>query len=129
MAAEASNMRIQCKKMADEKAERLWLLNPYLRQQPEVIRRLANAKYDAKNDRCYIEIFDHHKAGGQRVFDLQQRQIYDAQKDDLLAFAKIQKGKKVGMVFDPTHRSTMGNDLGWQDANSYIDRMMADPRK
>jgi hypothetical protein len=129
-ATEAFKLRIQCKNMADEKAESLWQPNPYLKPQPEIILRYSNSKYDAKFNRCYIEIFDHHKAAGPHPLDLQIRQIYDAQKDDLLAFAKIENGTKVGMVFDhDNHQTTSDKTLGWDDANGYIDEMMAEIRK
>ena len=50
--------------------------------------------------------------------------------DDLLAFAHITNGKKNGIVFDhQNHQTTTDANLGWDDANAYIDEMMADKRK
>ena len=33
------------------------------------------------------------------------------------------------MVFDREHRKTTDENLGWDDANSYIDDMMLDKRR
>ncbi len=147
-ATEAFNLRIKCKQMADEKADSLeWhplsvedgaifgmsadavaASNRNREAAQEIILLSHSSKYDAKNNRCYVDIFKHWKFGSHKENDMQYRQIYDVQTDDLLAFAQIENGKKVGMVFDHEHRSTMGDDLGWTDANAYIDEMMADKR-
>jgi hypothetical protein len=82
------------------------------------------SNYDANHNRCYIEIVDHRRVGRNYESERQSRQVYDAQTDDLLSFAKIENGKKVGMVFDAEHVTTMGSNLGWDDANSYMDDKM-----
>ena len=56
------------------------------------------------------------------------RSVYDGQIDDLLAFAKIENNKKVGMVFDHSHQTTPDNNLGFDNANGYMDGMMEDRR-
>ena len=83
-----------------------------------------SSKYDAKTNRCYIEIFQHKKIGQRKSIEVQVRQIYDGQTDDLLASASIENGKRNGIVFDPQHHST-----GWDEANDYIDEMMLDNRR
>jgi acyl-CoA hydrolase len=142
-ATEAFNLRIRCKEMAAEKLESLQSrplgiadgaslgmspatvqsLNKYV---PEVVHSHFSSKYDAANNRCYVEVYIHTRT---KQFDVEHRQIYDAQVDDLLAFAKIENGKKVGMVFDHQHQKTSDTNLGWDDANAYIDQMMADKRR
>jgi hypothetical protein len=148
-ATEVFNLRTKCKAMADEKADSMQLppmtiadgaalgwsaatvdaLNKNREATLEVLLSTHSSKYDAKNNRCYVEFFEQKKYGKHKENEVQHRQIYDAQTDDLLAFAKIENGKKVGMVFDHEHRSTMGDDLGWTDANAYIDEMMFDKRR
>ena len=59
---------------------------------------------------------------------MDSRSVYDGQIDDLLAFSKIENGKKVGMVFDHSHQTTLDNNLGFDDANKYMDGMMEDRR-
>jgi hypothetical protein len=94
---------------------------------PEVVDAHYSSKYDPVNNRCYVEVYIHTRT---KRFDSEHRQLYDAQVDDLLAFAQIQNGKKSGMVFDhQNHRTTTDTNLGWDDANAYIDEMMLDKRK
>jgi hypothetical protein len=147
-AAEVFNLRAKCKVIADEKADSLewhpltiadgaalgWSVatveaaNKNREATLEVILSTNSSKYDAKNNRCYVEIFQHIKIGLHKEKEVQYRQIYDGQTDDLLAFAKVENGKKVGMVLDIQHRKTTDENLGWDDANAYIDEMMADKR-
>src|SRR6266567_5225369 len=147
-ATEAFNLRIRCKAMADEKAEALaWhpltaadgatmglspadveAMNRIHDATYEVFQSWHSSHYEAKTNRCYIEIFLHKRYGRQKENDGQVRQIYDAQTDDLLAFAQMDNGKKVGMVFDHGHHTTTGENLGWDDANAYIEEMMLDQR-
>lgn len=54
------------------------------------------------------------------------RGLYDLQTGEGLAFAKIQKSEKVGMVSD--RLSDMRNDLGFSDANEYINKIMQEDR-
>jgi len=54
------------------------------------------------------------------------RSVYDGQIDDLLAFSKIENGKKVGMVFDHSHQTAIDSNLGFDDANRYMDWVMKD---
>lgn len=52
------------------------------------------------------------------------RQVYDGQTDDLLANAQMKNGEKAGTVFDHGHRRTTDNNLGFDDANTYMDEKM-----
>jgi hypothetical protein len=149
-ATEAFDLRIRCKVMADKKANDLsWhplsvadgvaggmsadavaALNKST--MPKVLGSWQTSRYDAKNNRCYIQIYSHTQRAS---FDSEFRQVYDAQTDDLLAFAEIKNGTKNGMVFDkykgppvPHCFSTPGcvPGLGWDAAIAYMDEMMAD---
>jgi hypothetical protein len=86
-------------------------------------------KYDRKSDRCYIEQFRHVRVGPHKDSDIQHRSLIDARTDDLLAVAKIEDGKKEGMVLDPDHKTPTDAVSGWDDANTYIDEMMAEQRR
>jgi hypothetical protein len=83
-----------------------------------------------RTNRCYVELTtqdaDLSRTIGQHYIN---RVLYDGQTKEMLAFARIEKGKKVGMVFDKQHRTTNLDNAGWDDANAYIDTMMADDRK
>jgi hypothetical protein len=50
--------------------------------------------------------------------------LFDGQTRDLLAFIKIEHGSKSGIVFD---RGSLTNP-GWDDANEYIAKMIAEDR-
>jgi hypothetical protein len=69
------------------------------------------------------------KFGRNKENEIEHRQIYDGQTDDLLAFTQIKNGKKVGMVFDREHRNKTSDNLGWDDASASVDEMMLDKRK
>ena len=141
--ATEDSLRVKCKQMADEKAESMTEhpmtyaegasagLNPgdVAEINKQIVQRMVNvtmsnhaSNYDAKTSRCYIEIVKQWRYGRQFEFKAYNRQVYDAQTDDLLSFAKIEKGNKVGLVFDPKHRRTA--DLGFDDANAYMDEKM-----
>lgn len=144
-ATEEFNLRNRCKQMADEKAYAMTEhpltnadgasvgLKPadVAAMNKEMEQRRANvmleshaSNYDAKSNRCYIEIIIHKRLGKNFENEVKHRQVYDAQTDDLLSFTKIENGQKVGMVFDPDHRTTADNNLGFDDANTYMDQKM-----
>jgi len=147
-ATEAFNLRVKCKALADDKAEAMKrhpmsvadgatlglsagavdALNRKNDARSEVLQSWHSSRYDIENNRCYIELFEHRRFGVNKENEAQYRQIYDGQTDDLLAFTRIENGKKVGMVFDPEHDRTTDDNLGWDDANAYIDEMMLDKR-
>jgi hypothetical protein len=141
--ATEESLRVKCKQMADEKAKSMtehpmtYAEGASVGLKPadvaeinnKIVQRMVNvtmsnhaSNYDAKTKRCYIEIVKQWRYGRQFEFEAYARQVYDAQTDDLLSFAKIEKGKKVGLVFDPEHRRTA--DLGFDDASAYMDEKM-----
>ena len=150
-ATEAFNLRIRCKRMADQKADALaWhvmtvddgaslgmsaadvaRLNDQTR--PEVLGSASSSKYDAINNRCYVRIYQHtrRQSVGRKPFELEVDQVYDAQVDELLAHAEIKDGKKSGTIWDQSYKGNRfpGGDAGWEAAITYMDDLMADPRK
>ncbi len=129
-ATEVFNLRLKCKEMADKKAGEQYEIDAALGARgPEIILQWHKSKYDPKFNRCYIEQFRHVKVGMRKEIESQMHSLMDLLTDDMLAFAKIENGKKVGMVFDPGHRPTRDTNLGWDDANAYIDEMMLEQRR
>jgi hypothetical protein len=126
-ATEAFNLRIRCKQMADQKAGENAAINAAARW--EVLQSSGSSKYDATNNRCYIHIYDHiRKPGLEHV----NRSLFDAQVDDLLASANIRNGKKNGNIWDQSfkgERFFKDGDASYEAAVTYMDELMADPRK
>jgi hypothetical protein len=50
------------------------------------------------------------------------------QVDDLVAFNKNEDEKKVGMVFDHSHQSTSNGNLGWDDADTFMNDLIEDKK-
>lgn len=84
--------------------------------------------YNPNINRCYVEL-DIQTADQTKQLDYLNRVLFDGQTKEMLAFARIQKGQKVGMVYDKQYRRTTPDNAGWDDAISYIDAMMADDRR
>jgi hypothetical protein len=127
-ATEEFNLRIRCKEMAEQKLIDMQTSQTVIEMnRVEVRGSWQSSKYDAKNNRCYIRIYI-HRFIGKTSLDQEMHSIYDAQIDELLAFAQIENGKKVGMVFDKDHRTTTSDNFGWDDAITYIEKMIADRR-
>jgi hypothetical protein len=147
-ATEAFNLRIRCKQMADQMADALaWhemsvadgaslgmsaadvaRLNDQTR--PEVLGSWSSSKYEATNNRCYVRIYKHTRRKSQ--FDYEVHQVYDAQVEDLLAHAEMKNGKKFGMIYDESYKGARwlsSGDASWEAAITYMDELMADPRK
>lgn len=112
----AYNFRIQCKESADTKFQQVSNINP-----SEIRGSWHRWKYDARTERCYIEIFTHRSAPGTSN-ETQSRQIFDAGTDRLLASAEVKDGKNIGIVFDDSYQ---GPRFGWDAAVTYITEMMA----
>ena len=148
---EAFNLRIRCKQMADQKADELaWhelsvadgasigmsaadvaRLNDQTR--PEVLGSWSSSKYDAINNRCYVRIYKHtRRQSAGRKSEYEVHQVYDAQVDELLAHAQIQDGKKSGSIWDESYKGQRffkDGDADWEGAVTYMNELMADPRK
>ena len=140
-ATEAFNLRIKCKQMADQKADdQSWhelsveggallgmnaaavaKLNDQNR--PEVIGAWSSSRYDARNNRCYIEVYSHTRSGS---MDKEYRQVFD-EIDNLLAHTQIINGVKSGTVWDENYRGERyGPNSGWDIAIAYMDNIMSD---
>ena len=137
-ATEAFNLRRECKKLSDEKAQESLEVNKMLKW--EVVLAWNTSKYDAVNNRCYGRSYQHIVKPSHHL-DHESDQVYDLQTSDLLASAHNEEGKKHGNIFDPDFKKpwlplctakgcppTFG-DQTWQATEDYMNDLMADPRR
>jgi hypothetical protein len=128
-ATEAFNLRIKCKEMVMEKTQTMTEDFYRLKDKaPELEFFYSSSRYDAKANRCYGDFHWKQKFRTGPLKDREMRSLYDMQTDDLVAFNKNESGKKVGLVFDHSHQSTMGSNLGWDDADAYMNEMIEDKK-
>jgi hypothetical protein len=137
-ATEAFNLRRQCKKMSDEKAQEALDTNTMLKW--EIVTAWNTSKYDPTSNRCYGRSYQHIVKPSYRL-DHESDQVFDLQTDDLLAAAMIENGKKHGNIFDHDYKkpwlpscSAKGcppdfGDQTWQTTEDYMNEFMADPRR
>jgi hypothetical protein len=112
---EASQRRIQCKVMAEQKAEEIRDLDASLgKNAPQIRKARQSSHYDLNNSRCYIELYRHELVRG-RMIERETRALYDAQIDEMLAYTQIENGKKSGVVFDLPNQT---KNAGWDDADN-----------
>jgi hypothetical protein len=120
-ATEAFNLRIICKRMADKKAEEKADFVA-LDKNTETIFADHASRYDPKANRCYIQLQGRYRKRGH---DSAIREIYDGQIDDLLAATTNDDNEKRGMVFDPNHKMMIDKNNGYDDADAYMNEVMA----
>jgi hypothetical protein len=114
-ATEVFQLRSLCAKMAEAFLEESIIGSALTKDQ------ISN--YDPNSNRCYIELTV-QKINPARPGDYMNRSLYDGQTKELLAFARIEKGQKVGMIFDKQRSADPSKNLGWDDASAYIDEKM-----
>ena len=149
-AAEAVNPRIRCKSLGDEKADAtvshvlsiadgasigmsVAAVDALNNDKPEMLGSSHSSKYDAASNRCYIRLYEHKRSG---QFETESDSLYDAQTNDLLAFARRVNGKETGYVFDtrkgpwlpPANCKSCALGVGWDAALAYMDDIMTDRR-
>jgi len=93
-ATEAFNLRRQCKKMSDEKAQEALDTNTMLKW--EIVAAWNTSRYDPTSNRCYGRSYQHIVKPSYRL-DHENDQVFDLQTDDLLAAAMIENGKSMGI--------------------------------
>jgi hypothetical protein len=116
-ATELFNLRSRCAALGEKMLEETAV--------GSALTKSETTHFDARTNHCYVDYFVHDIENG-RVARYQNRSLFDGQTGEILAFAKIEKGERVGMIFGRI--SDMRNDLGFSDANEYIDRMMKEDR-
>ena len=89
-----------------------------------VITSSHASNYDPKSNRCYVEIVKQWRHGQDFEFEQYVRQLYDGQTNNLLGYVRINRGLKIGAVYDPDYKSLADNNLGFDNANAYMDQKM-----
>ncbi len=121
-ATEVFQLRSLCVKLGEQLFDEMAIGSALTKEQV--------SHYDPKSNRCYVELTVHKISPKDANDDYINRTVYDGQTKDLLAFAKIERGTRVGMIFDKQHgMADPGKSLGWDDASGYIDEKMLDDRK
>ena len=113
-ATELFNLRSRCAALGDKFLEELFV--------GSAITKSITSRYDPRTNHCYGDLVARTVADGSYF----NRGLYDLQTGELLAFAQIEKGKKVGMVFNRV--SNYRDDTGFSDSNEYIDKIMQEDR-
>jgi hypothetical protein len=110
-ATELFNLRSQCAALGNKFLDDLFAAS-----------KSVTSHYDPRTNHCYGDVVTQSPA----VPSYSNRSLFDLQTGELLAFAKTEKGKKVGMVF--SRLSDMRDDVGFSDANEYIDKIVQEDR-
>jgi hypothetical protein len=101
-ATEAFNLRRECKKLSDEKAQESSEMNTMLKW--EIVQAWNSSKYDPVSNRCYGRTYQHIAKPSYRL-DHESDQVFDLQTDDMLAAAMNEDGKKHGNISIPITKS------------------------
>ncbi len=84
--------------------------------------------YDPKTNRCYVQVTvqtnDLTKSN-----DYYATYLYDGQTSEMLAWARIEHGKKSGNVFGLAPPDKKGPDVFWDQAIHYMNDKMEDDRQ
>jgi len=112
-ATELFNLRSRCAALGDKFLEDLIV--------GSAITKSITSRYDPRTNHCYGDVVTRNVDASYYL-----RNLYDLQTAELLAFAKTEKGKKVGMIFNRV--SNYRDDTGFSDANEYIDKIMQEDR-
>ena len=123
-ASEVFHLRSECARLGEKFVEED-LIGGVLGQPQE-------SHYDPKTNRCYVQLTVMSAKAGDFT-----TQLYDGQTRQMLAFASVEHGKKVGVVFvaqlPGEHikgpREVPANDAGYTDAKEFINKAMEDDRK
>jgi hypothetical protein len=124
-ATEVFHLRSECARLGEKIMEEN-LIGGALSQPQE-------SHYDPKTNRCYVQLTVMSAKPGDYTTDL-----YDGQTREMLAFASVEHGEKVGVVFVPQNtfdkpgRKLMGTtntDAGFTEAREFINKAMEDNRR
>ena len=84
------------------------------------LTKYQTSHYDAHTNRCYVDLTV-------RSANNVNRNLFDGQTNDLLAVARIQNCKKIGMMID--RRDGKLKHAEWDAATAYINAAMANERR
>lgn len=126
-ATEAFNLRIKCKEMVDEKTQTM-TEEFYRKNAPELGFFFSSSRYDPRANRCYGEFHYKQKYKTGPMKERESRVLYDMQIDDLIATEETKDGKRYGIVYDHSHKTTTNANSGWDDTDAYMNDMMEDKK-
>jgi uncharacterized protein YqfB (UPF0267 family) len=86
------------------------------------------SRYNPITNRCYVKLTV-QSADINKPEKHFSAALYDGQTGEMLAIENMENGQRSGIVFDRNHKSTSDANAGWDDAQDYIDALMADDRK
>jgi hypothetical protein len=118
-ATEVFNLRSKCAALGEKILEDNFLGRSLTQSQV--------SHYDPQTNRCYVELTV--QSADLDPTHYYPRVLFDGQTKEMLAFTKIEKGKKGGLVYDRQHQSGSLSNAGWDDATEYIDEMIKDDRR
>lgn len=116
-ATEVFNLRSACARLGEK------ILNDNVIGSALTQSQVSN--YNAKANRCYVELTIQN-ADLSKGIEIMHTNLFDGQTGELLAFTKIEKGQKVGMVLKKAVPPAPNDEAGFQVANNYILNMMKD---
>jgi hypothetical protein len=117
-ATEVFNLRTKCVQLAEKMLENL--------AHGPAITAWQASHYDPQTNHCYVQMTTQNIEDQNKSTSVN---LYDGQTEDLLAFIKIERGRKAGIVFDWRHTPKSLTNAGWDDAKEYMDQMMTEDRK
>jgi hypothetical protein len=104
-ATEVFHLRSLCAKLGDQLFDETAIGSALTKDQL--------SHYDPKSNRCYVELTVQKISPKDANDNYVNRSIYDGQTKEILAFAKIEKGKRVGMIFDKQRRMADPGKKPW----------------
>ena len=84
--------------------------------------------YDPQTNRCYVQLTV-QTADLSKLGEYFATYLYDGQTGEMLAWARMEHGKKSGMVFDGSAPDGQDPDRFWNHATDFINGKMEDKRK
>jgi hypothetical protein len=114
-ATEVFNLRAKCAQLAEKILEN--------HSPGSSVSTSQVSHYEPRSNRCYV-LMKSNSTWADREY------LYDGRTGGELAVIETtNKGYKNGVVFDWRHTPKSLTNDGWDDANEYIDQMMAEDRK
>jgi hypothetical protein len=112
-ATELFNLRSRCSELGNKFLDDFFVSRP--------LTKSITSHCDPRTNHCYGEVVTENPNSSYHI-----RTLFDLQTEEGLAFAKTEKGKREGRI--SSRLTDMRDDLGFSDANEYIDKLMQEDR-
>jgi hypothetical protein len=87
-----------------------------------------NSHYNPVINRCHVELIV--QSANKSIPYQSQTMLYDGQTGELLATFQVKEdGVRFGMVYDRHHKTKSWDNLGYDDARAYVDKLMEENRE